>query len=152
MASGTVWQSRDQLSSTMYDIVNTIHYPLAWWAFYRITKLDHVIWKVLPRQAPGLGIQLMLKLIFISLNGTCNTTHSVQCDISDFCSFEQGGATGAGIRKQTRFLPEGSFLLTDYVSWCNKVYAAIDCYSWVFSNAYLAPCEVFNCGFWSHFV
>ena len=36
-------------------------------------------------------------------------------------------------------------MLTQYISWCDKVYAAIDCYSWVFSNAYLAPNEVFSC-------
>ena len=60
-------------------------------------------------------------------------------------SFEQGGATGAGIRSQPRLSGEGSFVLTKYINWCDKLYAAIDCYCWVFSNAYLAPCEVFNC-------
>lgn len=65
--------------------------------------------------------------------------------ISVSYSFEQGGATGAGIKNQLRLPGKGSFMLTEYISWCDKVYAAMDCYSWVFSNGYLAPCEVFNC-------
>ena len=60
-------------------------------------------------------------------------------------SFEQGGATGAGIRNQPRLPGEGSFMLTQYISWCDKLHAAIDCYSWAFSSAYLAPSEVFSC-------
>jgi len=62
-------------------------------------------------------------------------------------SFEQGGTTGVGIRNQPRPPHEGAFMLTDYISWCDKVFAAIDCYSWVFSDGYLAPCEVFECEF-----
>jgi len=61
------------------------------------------------------------------------------------CSFEQGGATGAGILSQPHPPSTAVFSLTDYTIWCDKVYAAIDCYCWVFSNGYIAPCEVFGC-------
>ncbi|XP_065898419.1 DNA-dependent protein kinase catalytic subunit-like isoform X2 [Dysidea avara] len=58
--------------------------------------------------------------------------------------FEHGGATGAGILSQPRPPSTALFSLTDYTIWCDKVFAAIDCYCWVFSNGYIAPCEVFG--------
>jgi len=66
-------------------------------------------------------------------------------DLIICCSFELGGATGAGILSQPRPPSTALFSLTDYTVWCDKVYAAIDCYCWVFSNGYIAPCEVFAC-------
>lgn len=87
-------------------------------------------------------------IILCRCKGGCRRMLHIPCYFSLFHRFEGGGGKESGILASHYLdLKDQPFSLNQTCNWFDLLLGALDCYTWIFGQKLLTPCELFQGNF-----